>query len=261
MANDDGNRNRAGRYADVRDVAERDMRMARLAAQRKSHTEIARLEGCSERTVARGVKRALSAWRAQGGKEFADRILNDLEAVYAGLWEIVEDPGHKVSPAGKLVTGLDGEPVVNLDLRTDAYDKLRKLLADTRALLGTDAPKRSVQARVEVDLDSSCCRAGGQHLAQRVALTFATRPGPPQRSRTAHRWLSSLGRKVDACSSESADYFVVQGVMRHGYTVFPSELAQLGHGVAKGVQLLLGEAAHASHRDLSCSRASGVIQP
>ena len=160
MANDDGNRNRAGRYADVRDVAERDMRMARLAAQRKSHTEIARLEGCSERTVARGVKRALSAWRAQGGKEFADRILNDLEAVYAGLWEIVEDPGHKVSPAGKLVTGLDGEPVVNLDLRTDAYDKLRKVLADTRALLGTDAPKRSVQARVEVDLDSSCCRAG-----------------------------------------------------------------------------------------------------
>jgi DNA-binding CsgD family transcriptional regulator len=123
MANDDRNRNRVGRYADVRDVAERDMRMARLAAQRKSQTEIARIEGCSERTVASGIQQALKAWRAQGGKELADRILNDLEAVYAGLWEIVEDPGHKVSPAGRLVTGLEGEPVVNLDLRADAYDK------------------------------------------------------------------------------------------------------------------------------------------
>ena len=172
MANDDRNRNRVGRYADVRDVAERDMRMARLAAQRKSHTEIARLEGCSERTVARGIERALKAWRAQGGKDLADRILNDLEAVYAGLWEIVADPGHKVSPAGKLVTSLDGEPVVNLDLRADAYDKLRKVLGDMRALLGTDAPRRSVQARVEVDLDARLAE-GEQLLQGRMAELMA----------------------------------------------------------------------------------------
>jgi hypothetical protein len=104
--------------------------------------------------VARGIERALKAWRAQGGKDLADRILNDLEAVYAGLWEIVADPGCKVSPAGKLVTDLDGEPVVNLHLRADALDKIRKVLGDMRALLGTDAPRRSVQARVEVDLDT-----------------------------------------------------------------------------------------------------------
>jgi DNA-binding CsgD family transcriptional regulator len=168
MANDDRNRDRTGRYADVRDVAERDMRMARLAAQRKSQREIARLEGCSERTVARGIQRALKAWRAQGGKELADRILNDLEAVYAGLWEIVEDPGHKVSPAGRLVEDSDGNPVVNLDLRADAYDKLRKVLADMRALLGTDAPRRSVQARVEVDLDAQLA-ANDELLQARVA--------------------------------------------------------------------------------------------
>jgi DNA-binding CsgD family transcriptional regulator len=164
VPNDDRNRNMRGRYTDVRDVAERDKRMARLAAQRKTHAEIARLEDCSERTVERGIKRALAAWRAQGGKELADRILNDLEAVYAGLWEIVEDPGHKVSPAGKLVTGLDGAPVVNLDLRADAYDKLRKVLGDMRALLGTDAPRRSVQARLEVDLDSQL--AANEQLLQ-----------------------------------------------------------------------------------------------
>jgi DNA-binding CsgD family transcriptional regulator len=168
MANDTGNRNRAGRYADVRDVAERDMRMARLAAQRKSQREIARIEGCSERTVARGVQRALKAWRAQGGKELADRILNDLEAIYVGLWEVVENPGHKVSPAGRLVEDFDGNPVVNLDLRADAYDKLRKVLADMRALLGTDAPRRSVQARVEVDLDAQL--AANEELIQAQLL-------------------------------------------------------------------------------------------
>ena len=168
MANDDRNRNRVGRYADVRDVAERDMRMARLAAQRKSHTEIARIEGCSERTVARGIERALKAWRAQGGKDLADRILNDLEAVYAGLWGIVEDPGHKVSPAGKLVTGLEGEPVVNLDLRTEAYDKLRKVLADMRALLGTDAPRRSVTATIDAGIDAQLAQ-NEQLLQARLA--------------------------------------------------------------------------------------------
>jgi DNA-binding CsgD family transcriptional regulator len=172
MANDDANRNRMGRYADVHGVAERDMRMARLAAQRKSQTEIARIEGCSERTVARGIERALKAWRAQGGKELADRILNDLEAVYAELWAIVQDPGAKVAPTGKVVLGLDGEPVVNLDLRADALDKIRKTLADMRALLGTDAPRRSVQARFEVDLDSQLA-ANEELLQGRMAELMA----------------------------------------------------------------------------------------
>jgi hypothetical protein len=48
---------------------------------------------------------------------------------------------------------------------------------------------------------------------------------------------------------------VVQSATRYKYAAFSGDLAQLSHGVAKGIELFLGEAAHASHGDFSCSRA------
>ena len=54
---------------------------------------------------------------------------------------------------------------------------------------------------------------------------------------------------------------MVQSATRYKYAAFSGDLAQLSHGVAKGVQLFLGKAAHASHGDFFCSRALGVIYP
>jgi hypothetical protein len=68
-----------------------------------------------------------------------------------------------------------------------------------------------------------------------------------------------LGRQADACGSERADHLMVQSVTRYEDTVLAGELPQLGRGVAKGVQLFLGEAAYAGYGDFSCSSASGVI--
>ena len=52
---------------------------------------------------------------------------------------------------------------------------------------------------------------------------------------------------------------MMQSVTRYEYVVLAGELTQLSRGVAKGVQLFLGEAAYAGHGDFSYSRASGVI--
>ena len=54
---------------------------------------------------------------------------------------------------------------------------------------------------------------------------------------------------------------MVQSATLYEYAAFPGDPAQLSHGVAKGVQLFLGEAAYASHGDFPCSRAFGVIYP
>jgi hypothetical protein len=70
-----------------------------------------------------------------------------------------------------------------------------------------------------------------------------------------------LGWQADACGSERADYLMMQSVTRYEYAMLAGELAQLAHGIAEGSHLHLGEAADLSHRDFSCSRASGVIYP
>ena len=43
---------------------------------------------------------------------------------------------------------------------------------------------------------------------------------------------------------------MVRGIARDQHAMLAGELAQLGPGVAKGVQLLLGEAAHPGHEGL-----------
>lgn len=141
-----------GKYTPDKYHAERDRRVATLAAEGVPLSEIARMEGIALLTVRRAKERALTAIRREGGEILADAILSEIDTALDELWKIALDPGYKCAPSGKPDrVDQDGEPMPDLVLTKDAFLAIEKLLAAKRALTGVDAPKRSVRATVDVD--------------------------------------------------------------------------------------------------------------
>jgi hypothetical protein len=145
-------RNGNGKFTTDRYHAERDRRIATLAADKVPLAEIARIEGISPLTVRRAKERALTAIRREGGEVLADAMLSAMQTVEDELWKIAITPGYKCGASGKPDrVDENGQPMPDLNLAKDALLAIEKLISAKRALLGVDAPKRSVRATYDID--------------------------------------------------------------------------------------------------------------
>jgi DNA-binding CsgD family transcriptional regulator len=144
------------RFSGRRETQERDERIARLSRERLTDTEISIREGVSPQTVRRAKTRVMTRKNLDGIRE---SFFGDLDAVLYGAWQIVHDPPPRVSQTGKPVTTKvtdpdTGEitevPVPDMERVISALDLARKTIADQRALIGADAPKRTISAKLDL---------------------------------------------------------------------------------------------------------------
>jgi hypothetical protein len=144
------------RFNGRRETVERDERIARLAREKLTDTEISIREGVSLQTVRRAKTRVITRTNMDTIRE---SFLGDLDAILYNAWQIVHDPPPRVSQTGKPVTErvLDpdtGEvrelPVPDMERVISALDLTRKTIADMRALTGADAPKKTISAKVDL---------------------------------------------------------------------------------------------------------------
>lgn len=97
-------RNRNGEFAPSEEVAERDAHVLRLLAQGMSYQQVVdmRLPGLSTKgSVSQARRRALDAIRAPAVAEYRAEQLAKLDALEAGAWDDVRNPGPKTSVAAR----------------------------------------------------------------------------------------------------------------------------------------------------------------
>jgi DNA-binding CsgD family transcriptional regulator len=135
---------------------ERDERIARLSRERLTDTEIMIREGVTKNTVTLARKRIMARKNMDGIRE---SFLGDLDAVLYNAWQIVHDPPVRVSQSGKPVTSKVLDPdtgemreveVPDMERVISALDLARKTIADQRALIGADAPKKTISAKLDL---------------------------------------------------------------------------------------------------------------
>ena len=121
--------------------------------------------------------------------------LAKLDALEAGAWEDVRDPGLKTSVTGKVITGGDGEPIPDRGVVDQARNTILKTVRTRMDLLGLAAPRKSMNLQMTAELDSEnetlqaqLAEAYSAVLAEkereladlRAQLAKAQDPGPPR---------------------------------------------------------------------------------
>ncbi len=194
----DSPRNRSGQLVATEDVAERDALILRLLAQGLSYSQVVEmgLPGIKNRgCVSKARRRALDAIRAPAVEEYRAETLAKLDALEAGAWDDVRDPGPKVSVTGQVVKDpATGEPLADTSVRDAARNTILKAVRTRMDLLGLAAPKRSMSLQATVELDSEnetlqaqlaeayseALQEKERELAElRAQLAAAQAPGPP----------------------------------------------------------------------------------
>jgi hypothetical protein len=138
------------------DVAERDARACRMYyAEQKTYSQIASALGYADESGAKkAADRGLRAIQTRGNEgliaEVRARIAEQREFVKA----VRDNPPQKVSPTGKPVFDLDGNPIYDDTVSLTAAAELRKLDQQEIDLLGLSAPRRSITAMVDAGLDA-----------------------------------------------------------------------------------------------------------
>ena len=121
---------------------------------RMTYREIAEALGfANEGGAKRSADRGLKAIQTKGNEnliaEVRARIAENREFVKARR----DNPPQKVSPAGHVVFDRDGNPVYDDTVSLTAAAELRKLDQMEIHLLGLEAPRRTISATIELDLD------------------------------------------------------------------------------------------------------------
>jgi hypothetical protein len=151
-------RNRAGKLVPTEDVAERDALILRLLAQGLSYQEVVEmgLPGIKNRgCVSKARRRALDAIRAPAVEQYRGEMLAKLDALEAGAWDDVRNPGPKVSVTGRVVEDpATGEPLPDAAVRDQARNTVLKAVRTRMDLLGLAAPRKSMSLQVTAELDS-----------------------------------------------------------------------------------------------------------
>ena len=191
-----GNHRKAlARFRADLDVPERDNEAARLYhAERLTWQQVSDRLGFSHRRDAqRAAERSLHAARAVPTREMIHEVLLGIESDNAVAAAILYGPRkYKISVTGKLVYEPDGEPLEDSTEIQQAIMVRHKLRQQKMDLLGLAAPKRSVHATVDLDVEHDSVMAElvqayqvrdaerERELADlRAQLAGARAPGPP----------------------------------------------------------------------------------
>ena len=169
-----------------------------MLAQGLSYQQVvdAKLPGIANAgAVSKARRRALDAIRAPAVEEYRAETLAKLDALEAGAWQDVREPGPKVSVTGQVVKSPStGEPLPDNSVRDAARNTVLKAVRTRMDLLGLSAPKRSMslQATVELDSENESLQAQLAEAYQRVspsrnASSRNSAPSWPRRMRPARR--------------------------------------------------------------------------
>jgi hypothetical protein len=114
-----------------------------------------RLPGIANKgAVSKARRRALDAIRAPAVAEYRATVLAELDALSAGAWEDVRDPGPKTSVTGTVVKDPQtGEPLPDKTVRDQARNTILKAVRLRMDLLGLAAPKKSMSLNATMELD------------------------------------------------------------------------------------------------------------
>jgi hypothetical protein len=141
-----------GRFARDLEHVTRDARACLLSSQGWSQGEIQRELGyCSRGEVSKAIKKVLAETAREHGTEaLREQQLTAMSAASKVMWERIEHPQPLVDRLGRIVRDDDGNPVVDVQALAAAVAQVVKIAERVSRLRGLDAPRRSVQANMNV---------------------------------------------------------------------------------------------------------------
>jgi hypothetical protein len=150
-------------------VAQRDARACRLYyVDRMTYREVAEALGfANESGAKRSADRGLQAIQTKGNETLIAEVRARIQESREFVRGKRDNPPQKVSPAGHVVFDRDGEPVYDDAVSLTAAAEMRKLDQMEIHLLGLEAPRRTISATIELDLDARLA-AGEQLLRARL---------------------------------------------------------------------------------------------
>lgn len=141
MANRDHGKD--GRFMRTIEGAERDAEAARLKSRGQSYAQIARNLGYADHTGAyKAVQRALVAVPAESVDELRRLQSEQIDALTAKAYEVLESTHFAHTQHGELVRAPDGQPLIDDMPVLHAIDRLIRLAERRAKLMGLDAPTR-----------------------------------------------------------------------------------------------------------------------
>jgi hypothetical protein len=105
--------------------------------------------------VSKARRRAPDAIRAPAVAEYRAEQLAKLDALEAGAWDDVRDPGPKTSVSGTVIVDkATGESLPDNAVRDAARNTILKAIRLRVDLLGLAAPRKSMSLQATMELDS-----------------------------------------------------------------------------------------------------------
>lgn len=139
------------RFRTSDDVAERDAKVARLLAQRKSQAEVGELLGMTQQGVSRAKQRHMATVKQETAlAELREEFWTYLDAILYEAWQVVHGRPIRFSNTGVRLKDADGNDVPDTERILDALDLARKVIGDQRKLTGADAPAKSIRANLDL---------------------------------------------------------------------------------------------------------------
>lgn len=147
------------------DQARKDERAAELAARGMSLREIAdELDLAAPETVRRMVNRYLARFPAETAEEVRRLGSARLDKALHKMMDVLDYVSYVYTPQGVLVRGPAGEPMIDYDKTIRAALAISAIEERRARLYGADAPKRSVEVRMDYDALKQALEEQGQAL-------------------------------------------------------------------------------------------------
>ena len=142
-----------GRFSRDLEYVERDAKACLLSSQGWSHTQIARELGYSSRgDVSNSIRKVLvETAREKGTEALREQQLTEMTELRRVLWERVNHPPPVVSRVGKVVYDDDGNEIPDVQAQAAAAAQLIRVAERIARLRGLDAPRRTVQASMNLN--------------------------------------------------------------------------------------------------------------
>jgi len=145
MPHDQDARNSLGRYVPTQATADRAAEAARLKAEnpRMTYQQIADAVGYQDKTGAwRAINRCREAVIREAGAELIAAEASHLDDLFVAALEVLERD-HVVVSHGRVVTGADGNPLLDDGPKLSAIREMRMLRESFRKLYGLDQPTKT----------------------------------------------------------------------------------------------------------------------
>lgn len=160
-----------GRFTRTLEAAGKRDRAVALRAEGMTYAAIAAEVGYAHASAAmKAVNQALAEIPQASCEELIRHEEQRLEAMDAKLAEIIAHPPVQHSAIGKVVLGLDGEPVVNMTVVIAAIKERRMVGESLRKLRGADKPAQTSKEEAERQLEAHMAPIRAQRAADEAEL-------------------------------------------------------------------------------------------